>query len=104
MKSTVLVSVVAGCALGAAGGRPGRVFRDQVENSRQAEWRPAANWAKGPSWVALDRRHERSAARLPYTPYPCSIVGETNSPRLFAVFASRTGISPNLASTSTAKT
>lgn len=42
-----------------------QVFREQVENSRKAEWRPAANWAKGPSWVALDRRHERSAERLP---------------------------------------
>lgn len=45
--------------------RPWQVFREQVENSRKAEWRPAANWAKGPSWVALDRRHERSAERLP---------------------------------------
>lgn len=45
--------------------RSWQVFREQVENSRKAEWRPAANWAKGPSWVALDRRHERSAERLP---------------------------------------
>lgn len=90
VKSTVLVSVVAGCALGRRG-KAWQVCRDQVNNSREAEWRPAANWAKRPSWVALDRRHERSAARLPYIPYPRSIPGDTNSPRLFAVFVGAPG-------------